>query len=30
MREVDKKKFEENIDKMNLTQLIFATFNIEK
>lgn len=30
MREVDKKRFEENIDKMNLTQLIFATFNIEK
>jgi hypothetical protein len=30
MREIDKNRFEENIDKMNLTQLIFATFNIEK
>lgn len=30
LRETDKKRFEENVDKMNLTQLIFATFNIEK
>lgn len=30
LREEDSKKFEEKIDKMSLTQLTFATFNIEK